>query len=141
MGKRLFVGNLPYEAAEADLRKAVEGKGYAVEDVAIINDRETGKSRGFGFVTIGDPDRLAEAIEDLDGTMMAGRTLRVNEAHERERRPRGKQGGDKFRAEPRQDPMPPPPQSFDEDGGGGRQKRKKDKKRRRQRREEKSADW
>jgi RNA recognition motif-containing protein len=89
----IYVGNLPFNATEQDLRALFESHG-AVESVKLINDRETGKPRGFGFVDMPQSEAQA-AIQALNGFQMAGRPLRVNEAQERPQRPR--QGGGPFR--------------------------------------------
>lgn len=84
---RLYVGNLPWSATEESVRTTFEAIG-AVESVALITDRETGRSRGFAFVEMADDD-ARKAMQELDGQDMDGRNLRVNEAQERqERRPR-----------------------------------------------------
>jgi RNA recognition motif-containing protein len=84
VGKRLYVGNLPYSATDESLREVFEQHG-ATASVAVIVDRETGRSRGFGFVEF-ETDASAEAArEALDGKEMDGRPLRVNEAHEKNR--------------------------------------------------------
>ena len=81
---RLYVGNLSYSATEESLRTLFEEFGQ-VDSVNIITDRETGRSRGFGFVDM--PDEGADkAMKELDGKSVDGRNLRVNEA--KERRPR-----------------------------------------------------
>ena len=89
----LYVGNLPFNATEADVKALFERHGK-VESVKLINDRETGKPRGFGFVDMPQNDAQA-AIQALNGFQMNGRALRVNEAQERPQRPR--QGGGPFR--------------------------------------------
>jgi RNA recognition motif-containing protein len=89
----LYVGNLPFNATEADVKALFERHGQ-VDSVKLINDRETGKPRGFGFVEMAPNEALA-AIEALNGFQMNGRPLRVNEAQERPQRPR--QGGGPFR--------------------------------------------
>jgi RNA recognition motif-containing protein len=84
--KKIYVGNLPFSATEDELRDLFSQHG-SVESVSLINDRETGRPRGFGFVEM--PDEAAQAaIRALDGTDMGGRTLRINEA-----RPRTEGGG------------------------------------------------
>ncbi|KAA3636954.1 MAG: RNA-binding protein [Armatimonadetes bacterium] len=84
---RLYVGNLPWSATEETVRTTFEAQG-TVESVALITDRETGRSRGFAFVEMPDED-ARKAMQELDGQEMDGRNLRVNEAQERqERRPR-----------------------------------------------------
>ena len=82
MGKKLYVGNLPFDTTEADLRGLFEQHG-AVQSVNVISDRETGRSRGFGFVEYEDADSAEKAQRALDGHDFGGRSLRVNEAHER----------------------------------------------------------
>ena len=79
--KKLYVGNLPFSTTEEDLRETFEKHG-TVETVNVITDRETGRSRGFGFVEM-DEAGAENAQRALDGFEMAGRALRVNEAHER----------------------------------------------------------
>jgi RNA recognition motif-containing protein len=89
----IYVGNLPFNATEQDLRALFERHG-TVESVKLINDRETGKPRGFGFVDMPQAEAQA-AIEALNGQQLGGRPLRINEAQERPQRPR--QGGGPFR--------------------------------------------
>lgn len=81
----IYVGNLPFSASEDELRTLFEQHG-AVHSVKLINDRETGRPRGFGFVEM-DPSEAAAAIEHLNGADMGGRALRINEAQERAPRP------------------------------------------------------
>jgi len=81
----LYVGNLPFSATGDEVRGAFEQCGK-VESVKIINDRETGRPRGFAFVDMPGSDAQA-ALEKLNGFQMGGRTLRVNEARERTPRP------------------------------------------------------
>ncbi|MEN8185072.1 MAG: RNA-binding protein [Myxococcota bacterium] len=88
MGKKLYVGNLPFTASEDEIRGAFERHG-AVESVNVITDRETGRPRGFAFVEMGDENAAQEAIRALDGNEFGGRNLRVNEAQDR----RGGGGG------------------------------------------------
>jgi RNA recognition motif-containing protein len=83
----IYVGNLPFSATDADVRVLFERHGK-VDSVKIINDRETGKPRGFGFVDM-PPGDAQGAIEALNGYQMNGRGLRVNEAQERPPRPAG----------------------------------------------------
>lgn len=78
---KIYVGNLPFSANEGELRQLFEQHG-TVESVALINDRETGRPRGFGFVEMPRAD-AARAIQALNGKDMGGRPLRVNEAQER----------------------------------------------------------
>ena len=79
--KKLYVGNLPFSASEDDVRQLFEQHG-AVESVALINDRDTGRPRGFGFVEM-DDEPAGAAIGALDGQDYGGRALRVNEARPR----------------------------------------------------------
>jgi RNA recognition motif-containing protein len=85
---KIYVGNLPFTANEDQVREMFAAHG-TVESVALINDRETGRPRGFGFVEMPRAD-AARAIQTLNGKDMGGRPLRVNEAQER---PRGGGGG------------------------------------------------
>ncbi len=79
---RLYVGNLNFDTDEDSLRNAFSAHG-TVDEVAIITDRDTGRPRGFAFVTMGNDDEARAAIENLGGTELDGRTLNVNEARER----------------------------------------------------------
>ncbi|HEX5065127.1 MAG TPA: RNA-binding protein [Myxococcota bacterium] len=83
MNKRIYVGNLPFSTTESDLESMFAQHG-AVASVRVITDRETGRSRGFAFVEMGDANAADEAIRALNGRDMGGRPLRVNEARERE---------------------------------------------------------
>jgi RNA recognition motif-containing protein len=76
---RLFVGNLPYDASEDALRSAFAEHGQ-VTSVHVVHDRYTGRSRGFAFVTMASPEQAAQAAQRMNGTMVSGRPLRVNEA-------------------------------------------------------------
>ena len=86
MAKNIYVGNLPWSATEEDVRAAFEAFGEVIS-VKLVNDRETGRPRGFGFVEMEDQGAL-EAIESLDGSDFGGRNLKVNEARPRTERPR-----------------------------------------------------
>ncbi|WP_432736774.1 RNA recognition motif domain-containing protein [Maridesulfovibrio sp. FT414] len=86
MSKNIYVGNLPWSASEEDVRAAFEEFGEVVS-VKLVNDRETGRPRGFGFVEMEDAGAM-QAIENLDGSVFGGRNLKVNEARPREPRPR-----------------------------------------------------
>lgn len=85
MGNRLYVGNLSFHATSDSLRAAFASCGE-VTDVHIVQDRDSGQSRGFGFVTMGTDAEAAKAISSLDGSSLDGRALRVNEAEERQAR-------------------------------------------------------
>ena len=87
----IYVGNLPFNATEQDVRSLFERHGK-VDSVKLINDRETGKPRGFGFVDMPQNEAQA-AIHTINGFNMNGRPLRVNEAQERPPRPRQGGGG------------------------------------------------
>jgi RNA recognition motif-containing protein len=89
MGRRLYVGNLPYSVTESELRTAFSAHGEIV-DVKIVTDRETGQPRGFGFVEMGSDEEAKAAINAMNGANLGGRTLTVNEAQER---PAGGGGG------------------------------------------------
>jgi len=81
----IYVGNLPFSATENDVRQLFEQHG-AVQSVKLVNDRETGRPRGFGFVDMA-PSDAQKAIQHMNGFQMGNRPLRVNEAREREPRP------------------------------------------------------
>jgi len=87
--KKLYVGNLPFRATDAEIEELF-GQHGTVNSVALINDRETGRPRGFGFVEM-DDEGAQKAMQALDGFEMQGRALRVNEAQERQ--PRSGGGG------------------------------------------------
>ncbi len=80
----IFVGNLSYEATDADLRAAFERYGH-VSAVQIMTDRATGKPRGFAFVRMPNLEDAEEAIARMNGANVCGRSISVNEANERER--------------------------------------------------------
>lgn len=81
----IYVGNLPFDASEGDLRTLFAEYG-SVDSASVITDRETGRSRGFGFVELSDSSAGATAIEKLDGSEWNGRRLNVNEARPRQPR-------------------------------------------------------
>lgn len=85
--KSVYVGNLNFETTEADLRTLFEPFGD-VQSIAVINDRETGRPRGFAFVEMPDDQEAAKAVAGLDGREVAGRVLRINEAAPRLERSR-----------------------------------------------------
>jgi RNA recognition motif-containing protein len=92
MSKKLYVGNLSFRTTADDLREAFAQHG-TVTSAQVVSDRDTGRSRGFGFVEM--TDGAEEAIANLNGAMFQGRALNVNEAKPREDRPRS--GGDRPR--------------------------------------------
>jgi RNA recognition motif-containing protein len=108
--KNLYVGNLPHSTTEAELRNIFEPYG-AVEKITLVTDRDTGRSRGFGFVEMSDASEAEKAIAALNGTDLGGRTLTINEAKPKSERPRGGgrgfgggrgRGRDDYRGHPRQ---------------------------------------
>lgn len=107
MGKKLYVGNLSYSVDSSTLQELFTAHG-TVESAEVIQDRETGRSKGFGFVEMGSDAEAASAIAALHGQQHDGRALTVNEAKPREARPRTGGGGDG---------------GYGGGGGGGRGKR------------------
>lgn len=93
MAKKLYVGNLAYDVSSGDLEALFKEHG-TVESAQVIDDRDTGRSKGFGFVEMSSPDEAQAAISALDGQDFKGRTLRVNEARPR---PAGGGGGGRRR--------------------------------------------
>lgn len=93
---KLFVGNIPFSATAETLESYFSQAGDVIE-VALMHDKMTGRSRGFGFVTMGDAGGATKAIEDLNGQSFEGRELTVSEA--RPRQPREDGGGGNFRSE------------------------------------------
>ncbi len=87
MGKRVYIGNLPWSVATEQLRELFEEHGEVV-DAIVMKDRATGRSRGFGFVEMGTEEETQKAIEALNGTEVDGRALVANEARERQSRDR-----------------------------------------------------
>lgn len=92
MTKKLYVGNLPYNTSETDLRALFEQVGEVAE-ATVITDRETGRSKGFGFVEMATEEGAQEAIRKYNGYEMNNRPLTVNEARPREERSGGGGGG------------------------------------------------
>ena len=92
MGSKLYVGNLNYEVTGSDLEQLFAQHG-TVQSAEVIADRDTGRSKGFGFVQMGSDDEAQAAIAALNGQQHNGRALTVNEAKPREDRPRGGGGG------------------------------------------------
>ena len=92
MSKKLFVGGLSWGTNDDGLRQAFESFGE-VEEVRVITDRETGRSRGFGFVTFIDGDAADRAVSEMDGKEIDGRSVKVSEAQDKPRGPRGGGGG------------------------------------------------
>ncbi|NNL85041.1 MAG: RNA-binding protein [Myxococcales bacterium] len=84
MSNKIYVGNLPFTSTEADL-KDLFGRHGAVQSVAVITDRETGRARGFAFVEMEQASDAQDAIRSLDGSELGGRSLKVNEAQDKKR--------------------------------------------------------
>lgn len=97
--KKLFVGGLSWNTDDEGLRQAFEKFGEVTE-ARVITDRDTGRSRGFGFVSFTDDEAASSAMSEMDGTDLDGRTIKVNEAQEKPRRggggPRGGGGGNRW---------------------------------------------
>ena len=89
---KIYVGNLNFDTEESDLRKHFEEHG-AVDSVAIITDRDTGRSKGFGFVEMSDDTQAQAAIDELNDKEFMGRTLKVNKARPRNDNRGGGRGG------------------------------------------------
>ena len=88
MNTKMYVGNLSYDSTDSDIRELFEAHGN-VSDVFIVKDRESGRPRGFAFVSMETPEEMNAAIEGLNGAEFAGRVLTINEARPREERPQG----------------------------------------------------
>ena len=88
VGKKIYIGNLPFSSTEEDLQDLF-GRHGTVESVAVITDRETGRPRGFAFVEMENASAADDAIRALDGSDLGGRNIKVNEAQDR----RGGGGG------------------------------------------------
>ena len=83
MGKRLYVGNLSFSITEADLNEAFKAEGHDVAEVKLVLDRDTGRPRGFAFVEMATDAGALNAIENLNGKDLQGRSIAVSEARER----------------------------------------------------------
>ncbi len=88
----IYVGNLSYNTTEGDLRGAFESHGEVVS-AAVISDRDTGRSKGFGFIEMADSEQAKSAISALDGSDLDGRQIKVNEARPKTERSGGGGGG------------------------------------------------
>ncbi|MBM4061890.1 MAG: RNA-binding protein [Planctomycetes bacterium] len=95
MGKRLYVGNLSFQTTDQTLQAAFAQDGRKVASVQVMMDRDTGRSRGFGFVEMETDADAQAAIKAMNGFQLDGRALRVNEAEDRKPRPGGPGGGDR----------------------------------------------
>lgn len=101
MGRKLYVGNLPYEIGETELQQLFAAVG-SVESVTVMRDQATGRARGFGFVEMRTDDDAQKAISQINGTQVGGRSLTVNEARPKAERGGGFGGGQSHRRrEPR----------------------------------------
>ena len=92
MGKKLYVGNLPYSVRDSDLEDLFSPHG-SVQSAQVIIERDTGRSKGFGFVEMSNDQEAQDAISALNGRDMEGRTLTVNEARPKEEGGGGRRGG------------------------------------------------
>ena len=92
MGRRLYVGNLSFNTTELELREVFSQHG-TVAETKMVTDRETGRPRGFAFVEMGSDEDAKQAIDQLNGRELGGRTLTVNEAQERSGGGGGRGGG------------------------------------------------
>ncbi len=92
MSMKLYVGNLSFQTSSDDLQQLF-GQAGTVESVSVVEDRDTGRSRGFGFVEMSTSEEGRAAIQQFDGQEISGRALRVNEAKPRENRNGGGGGG------------------------------------------------
>ena len=92
MAKKLFVGGLSWDTTDEGLRQAFASYGEITE-AKVITQRDTGRSRGFGFVTFAQDDDAKTAISKMDGTSLDGKTIKVNEAQEKSPRSGGRSGG------------------------------------------------
>ena len=103
MGRKLYVGNLPYEVGETELHELFARAG-TVESVTVMRDQATGRARGFGFVEMSTDEEAQNAISQLNGNQVGGRSLTVNEARPKAARSGGFGGGgghSRRRSEPR----------------------------------------
>ena len=89
---KLYVGSLPYSVTDESLLQLFTGKGYSPVSARVITDRDTGRSKGFGFVELGPEDDAAKAIGEFNGLNVEGRALVVNEARPQESRGYGGRG-------------------------------------------------
>lgn len=92
MNKKLYVGGLSYSVTDSDLQTMFAGHG-TVESAKVVTDRDTGRSRGFGFVEMGTQEEAEKAVAALNGTQQDGRSLTVNPSKPREDRPARSGGG------------------------------------------------
>jgi cold-inducible RNA-binding protein len=91
--KKLYVGNLPFQATEEDIRNWFQQAGATAASVSLVTDRDTGRPRGFGFIEINNDEEAARAIQALNGQNFMGRNVVVNEARPREGGSGHREGG------------------------------------------------
>lgn len=96
MGRKLYVGNLPYSATEQTLRETF-GRCGTIDSVTMITDRDTGQSKGFGFVEMSSNSEAQRAIQELNGSTLGDRQIKVNEAKPKAPRGGGGYGGGRNR--------------------------------------------
>ena len=96
MGKKLYVGNLTYDVSDAALEQMFAPHG-SVQSAQVVMDRDTGRSKGFGFVEMGSDEQAQIAIREMNGKQVEGRALTVNEARPREDRSGGRGSGGRRR--------------------------------------------
>jgi len=92
---KIYIGNINYEVTEEELKEIIKKKGFDVQDVNIIRDKVSGRSKGFGFAEFENDEQTQKAIESLDGHELKSRKLKVNKAQRRKPRDE-KRGGFKF---------------------------------------------
>lgn len=95
MSQKLYVGNLAFQTSSADLQELFAQAG-TVESASVVEDRDTGRSRGFGFVEMSSEEEAAAAIQQFNGKNVGGRALNVNEARPREERGNGGRGASRY---------------------------------------------
>jgi len=100
MGRKLYVGNLPYEIGETELHELF-GRAGSVESVNVMRDQTTGRPRGFAFVEMSTDEEAQKAIRELNASQVGGRSLTVNEARPKGERSGGFGGAPSHRREPR----------------------------------------
>lgn len=126
MGKRIFVRNLSFGSTDEALKAHFENAGHQVRSARIVLDRETGRSRGFGFVELMSDERFDDAVSALDGSFLDGRPISVREAHDqRQGSPPRREGGPSRREGgfPRRDAGAPPRREGGHGGGGAAPRR------------------
>ena len=95
---KIYIGNINYEVTEEELKEIIKKKGFEVQDVNIIKDKFSGRSKGFGFAEFENDEQVKKAIESLDGHELKSRKLKVNKARKREPRLEKRGGFKQFRS-------------------------------------------